>query len=188
MEISARAVLEIENYPPVAIDVTHRIIYESRGKRGGLVTIKWTYYDPAVYGDTRLVTKSERYSWNNYGQLPDCELYIGDFIVPPRIRGCGVGTITWSLVAKTAQRLGVQLYIRGSLSERDVTSFEFSDRRNGIPNEPVANLERRNAFWSKILAGGQLSRSSADGSGAFRDLLVDPIPTARGSKYRVQWA
>ncbi len=114
---------------------------------------------------------------------------IGDFILPPCLRGEGIGLFIWSEIKNNLPTaVGANLRISGTLSRVDAEVPLLDKRRRFVYDsispfkkvKTINNIESRNRFWRKLLAQGPDGelisfQYDANGDGAFSGWLKDPL-------------
>jgi hypothetical protein len=114
---------------------------------------------------------------------------IEDFILPPCLRGEGIGLFIWSeIINNLPTAVGANMRISGTLTSVDAEVPLLDKRRRFVydsifplkKGKTINNIESRNRFWRKLLAqepDGELIsfQYDANGDGAFSGWLKDPL-------------
>jgi len=161
------------------VEVTeHR--YQSPLTVSGRVMVEVHYWDPNEHPHERVFRYKEE-----FGIVHDkLVLRIIDFILPPALGQCGIGTFIWSAIYRnldsaTASRLRLQ----GGLSSKDATVTQVDGvgriartYQDGISSRrTMPNTERRNRFWRRMLSQNErVFVCREDGGGHFDGWFVDP--------------
>lgn len=103
-------------------------------------------------------------NWSKRHRSEWYQMKVTDFILPPTLRGRGVGTAAWSLVYRSLPlQLRGRLQLFGTLTTEDAAD--------------PSNRQRRDTFWNHVVEiDGPEARYTTDqnGAGGFRGILVDP--------------
>lgn len=183
MEVTDRAEVFLPEDVIAHAVIAHRLTHN--GYMAGRVSVSF-YQSWTNNPQIQELGPRQTLDWNTLSSPP--LLRVSDFLVPSQFRSCGIGTVAWSLLAKSSARLGISLRIRGSLSSVDCVSNESNVHTAQGPLVPVPNLARRNRLWQRIIAPqAAIFVCDTDGNGFFEGDLVDPIPRAKAFRFPLRW-